>query len=1204
VQTTLLSAGIAIILALLAALVGPYFVNWENWRGSFESEVGQLTGLDVQVKGPIEVRLLPTPTVKLQDIELGSPGDGVKTGPPKTKARELSIEFALGDLLRGTWRATDMILRGPELTVGLDLVGRLAWSAPTIGVDPDSVAIEHLAIEDGRLIFADAASGTRLQLEQLKFSGQVRSLLGPVKGEGSFVRDGQSYPFELSASRPTDDGGVKVRLGVRPLFGPPSFDIDGSIFVERGKPRFDGTLLAQLVRPVGVVVEGPNDPWRVSSRLHADGSGAVLQEIEFQGGADERAIHLKGNANLSLSAHPELAVTLSGPQLDLDQVMAVPEGGDRRPLAVVKRLAEALAAAPAVPVPVRFAFTIEAVTLGGATLQKVGGDVASNRDGWNIIDFSVRAPGVSDVGFSGQLSALRGVPSFSGQTEIDSADLQALMGWLTAHGDAPVAPGHLHAKGEISLASGAFGLDRLDLDINHTKAKGALHLAWAAGDRPSAIDADLSAEAVDLDRVLSLAQSGLGRELMGLEQGTPALGRAALGGTEAKNVAIKMRYDPAGLSIDRLTVGDMGGASFSLSGRVDTRAAAPRGLLSLDLDAGSLDAVAAVAAKASASLAAEIRHAATRAVPLHLHSSLALDRDGTEAATATAAKVRLQGNAGVFRLDLQGDAAGSFQSLGDLARLADSKVHLKGGIEANDGSALAELFWLDRLVGVSQRSGWLKFEANGPPDGEMAVNSELRAGGLEVTAGGTLRPLAEQGAKARISFNASAQDVALLRLAYVGRAVQQPRSTLKGELTLADGTVKLADLDGTLGGNAVKGNLDIAADTPPRLSGDLDLAYFDLPSVIGAAIGWPHVSAGSGANNNAWPADPFEAGLLGGDLDGRITIKAGQAALSAKLGARDLHAVLDFNSSSLALAQIDGALAGGRLRGDVGFTRGPEGVATHFHLDLADVDAAALFGGGAAPLSGKLTAALDLSGNGRSPVALVGSLAGQGKLTLRDGAIARMNPAAFEKVAGDVDRGLPIDAQRVGVSFDVALAQAALPVPLVEGSIAINMGQLRPVDLVVRAGSAELAPSGSIDLTQSAIDARLALSGPAGDGADGSRANVTVSLKGPIDAPKRTLDVVALTHWLALRAADQKAKRVDALEQAAREHPDDDPTTGTPGDTDAATSPSSLPRPAVQSPRQRPTAADQPARPRPAVDQAPLPPPLDIRPPAAHGPRG
>ena len=50
-------------LALLTALVGPYFVNWNDHRAFFEAEASRLIGLNVQVAGPIKVSVLPTPSI-------------------------------------------------------------------------------------------------------------------------------------------------------------------------------------------------------------------------------------------------------------------------------------------------------------------------------------------------------------------------------------------------------------------------------------------------------------------------------------------------------------------------------------------------------------------------------------------------------------------------------------------------------------------------------------------------------------------------------------------------------------------------------------------------------------------------------------------------------------------------------------------------------------------------------------------------------------------------------------------------------------------------------------------------------------------------------------------------------------------------------------------------------------------------------------
>ena len=236
-QTTLLGFAIAIILALVAALVGPIFIDWGRYRGEFEARASRLTGLDFRVTGAIDARLLPTPTLMLQGVEFGRPNEG-----SKVRARALRIEFALGALVRGAWRITDARLEGPELTAGLDPSGHLSWPVPKLGFNLEAVAIERLNIEDGRAVLMDAASNSRLVLDKMEFHGELRSLAGPVKGDGSFVVAGQHYPYSVSTSRIADDGGVKVRVAVNPVDLPLTAEVDLTILIERGTPRFEGSI--------------------------------------------------------------------------------------------------------------------------------------------------------------------------------------------------------------------------------------------------------------------------------------------------------------------------------------------------------------------------------------------------------------------------------------------------------------------------------------------------------------------------------------------------------------------------------------------------------------------------------------------------------------------------------------------------------------------------------------------------------------------------------------------------------------------------------------------------------------------------------------------------------------------------------------------------------------------------------------------------
>ena len=135
-QATLLGVSIAIILALVAALVGPHFVDWTQYRATFEREATRLAGQPVRIGGAIEVRLLPTPSVQLGRVEIGS------AGKPQAKVQEIYAELALGALMRGSVRAAELRIAGPEVSLNLAANGSAELPALRIGFDPEQFVIE------------------------------------------------------------------------------------------------------------------------------------------------------------------------------------------------------------------------------------------------------------------------------------------------------------------------------------------------------------------------------------------------------------------------------------------------------------------------------------------------------------------------------------------------------------------------------------------------------------------------------------------------------------------------------------------------------------------------------------------------------------------------------------------------------------------------------------------------------------------------------------------------------------------------------------------------------------------------------------------------------------------------------------------------------------------------------------------------------
>jgi uncharacterized protein involved in outer membrane biogenesis len=210
VQTTLLGLAIAFIIALIAALIGPYFIDWNQFRPQFETEATRVIGAPVRVGGELDARLLPTPSLRLRLVTVGGAND-----LGKVRADKLDVEFSLGSLMRGEWRATELTINGMALDLGLDSQGRIDWPASTGKFNLGSLAIDRLNLT-GRIALHDALSRGTLELNDIAFSGDVRSLAGSVRGDGNFMVAGVHYPFRVSSGQSADASGTRVHLSIDP----------------------------------------------------------------------------------------------------------------------------------------------------------------------------------------------------------------------------------------------------------------------------------------------------------------------------------------------------------------------------------------------------------------------------------------------------------------------------------------------------------------------------------------------------------------------------------------------------------------------------------------------------------------------------------------------------------------------------------------------------------------------------------------------------------------------------------------------------------------------------------------------------------------------------------------------------------------------------------------------------------------------------
>ena len=1162
-QTTLLGIAITVILALVAALVGPLLIDWGRFRPTIEAEASRLIGSPVRITGPIEAAILPTPSLTLRGIEVGASDES-----SLIRARSLGIEFNLGSLVRGEWRASEMHLVGPDFNLGLTSTGQLALPKLATGFDPDTLSIERLNIEDGHAVFTDARNDSRLVLDKLWFNGNVRSLAGPFKGDGAFVIASQLYAYRIAAGHVGDDGAIKLRLNIDPLDRPLAVEADGMLSFARGAPRFEGVL--NLARPAGIALPNgqtvAHDPWRLTSRLKTTAAAALLEEIEFQYGPDERAVKLTGAAELRFGSKPRFAGVLSARQIDLDRAFATPDTTRLLPFAAIKTLGDSFSGALRPSIPGRIGISVDVLTLAGATVQTLRGDLTADGEAWNLDGFEFRVPGFTQVNLSGRLDVAGEHLGFIGPVSVDSTDPSALVAWLEGSRPSASRIKPLRAQGDVTLGGEKVAIDRLKAQIDRKTVEGRLAYVWAAGDRPARLDADLNAAELDIDALLAFADAARG----GTAFETPrevtlgiGIGRALVAGVEARQVSAQLRRDAKGLHVERFSVADFNGTAFDASGQIDTSSSSPRGTMHFHLDARNLAGVVVLAEKFAPNTADTIRRLAERLPAARLDATLTLE----DAGPTTVARLAVEGRSGAIRLGLLGEASRNSADLaaGDWQILTAADVRLEGKFEADEGAAIVALLNLEKVIAVDKRPGQLSLVANGPLGGDLQVDGRLLAGGLDASAKGTLR-FRGDGPKADLRLSVAAADARPLRPGSAARPGDLLPVTLIGNLAVSGHSLKLDDFSATLAGAGLRGRLAVSFDQPLRIEGQIDADAVDGASVVAAVIGMPAQSS-TRADGWAWSSEPFTPGLFE-EIDARIEFRAARAAFTPAFVLRQARGVATFTRSRIALTELDGSLADGRVTGQLAFNKNADGLSASGRIRLTNADAAALLTGQLrSPVAGRLSLQVDLEGNGRSPMALVGSLAGNGAASLAQGQFAGLNPKVFEAVTQAVDQGVAPDTAKIGEVVGAALASGRLAVPSTEGVITVAGGQLRLTNTLAPAEGADLTMAGNINLIEGDLNARLALSAPVQASSTAERLVVFISLKGPISGPQRTVDVGALTAWLTLRAVEQQSKRLEAIEREHRL-----PMAGRPAE-DARTS-----------------------RTAPTGERAPLlPPPIDIR---------
>jgi uncharacterized protein involved in outer membrane biogenesis len=1091
-------------LLILVAVITPFFLDLNDYKGDIATAVKDATGRDLAIDGDIAVSLLPVPTVKVAGVRFANL-EGA-TAPDMVRIGVVEASVALMPLFSGTIEVGSLAFIEPVVELEILADGRANWQLAMTGTGGGSggpaLSIDSLTVQGATLVYRDGIAGTTERLESLNLEAAVESINGPFRAKGSVVARSIPLTFEVQFGD-LDRRPVPLRMNLTVNNGDTTAAFNGaasSVSPDAelsGKLKIAGTSLADLI---GALTGGGVNPllaqkFSLNGDVAASTVTAGINDIVFDIGGMQGT----GAASALLAGDPQVDVAIALNHVDLDQLLAATAtvapasddgGAFTLPGGIYATLDLRINAVVYNQAVVRQAQLVAALDQGVVTLQQA----------------SALLPGGSDVTVFGVLDAHDGRHRFNGQVEASADNLRAVLDWLdvTPVGVPADRLRKLSLSTTVEVTPTLAKVSAIDLRVDSSRLTGAANIGL--GSR-LAFNAIVALDQINLDAYLPVAtgdQEGAdGDSPLALLGGFDAelkakFGKLVYNGLPLSDVTLDAGLRRGVLSIRRLQVADLAGAGASLAGTIDSTTPAFDVTYSIDAaDAARLFQLAEVAPPGGNLGGVVIRGAAKgdlAAVTLDTTVSLS---DAEARFTGT-----LDGLAGTPRVDAE--ISLHADSLALLAR--------RFGTTLSDTANTA-------------------FELSGTVKGDAAVATvalTVAALGADLRLDGSLAKLLEAPAY-DLMLNLNHGDFVSLaeslgddiHFARRDLGKVQVGARISGDTTQA----RIADMRAVLGPSQLAGVVALRFDGP-KPSFDADIAageiYTDLFQVVAKTAGSSATgtstttSGGSGTSAGRWSRQPIDFSGLSA-VDGKALVSA-KALIFRKYRFETVTLQLALADGALDIEDLSGRLYGApvKLRARIADTAPPtaalaltlQGADLEALLtDVADVDAA----------SGKLDLTAQFQTRGRSESELISALGGKGAVAVRQGVIKGIDLGRLNSQLANMDNEIAL----VGL-IGGALSGGATPIHSLDGTFNASNGVVKSNDIRAVLDGGEGTAVATIDLPrwQLAINSEFRLTGHP------NAPPVGLLLMGPIDNPSREIRDEALKAHITEKIFSTVARKV------------------------------------------------------------------------------
>jgi AsmA protein len=300
---------------LVGLVATSWFLNRDALQKAVEAQIRAVTGLDLVVKGKIDISVFPASYVSFHDVGL----KGGATADPALHVDVLTANLRLLPLMLRRFEIADVMMLRPTIRVVRDGNGESNWTpfidtiakAMTPGAE-NQVSFSEIRIQDGVLKYEDTLSHASETLNDIDLSLAWPSISRSFAATGQFDWRGERIDGSVSANDfiallSGERSGLKARLASAPL----KLAFDGTVanrtsILMEGTVTVDSLSLRNALRWTGQQppAGGGFGRFALKARANVVGGSVALTNVnvELDGNVAEGVMTFANNGRQTVQA--------------------------------------------------------------------------------------------------------------------------------------------------------------------------------------------------------------------------------------------------------------------------------------------------------------------------------------------------------------------------------------------------------------------------------------------------------------------------------------------------------------------------------------------------------------------------------------------------------------------------------------------------------------------------------------------------------------------------------------------------------------------------------------------------------------------------------------------------------------------------------------------------------------------------------------